>query len=73
MKNIEDNVVPLSLDLDDYEYLPDRQALNKLKKMKELQFITREYIREFAEPFINGQLNGTGVKYRAGNCPNSIN
>jgi len=55
-------VVPLSLDLDDYEYLPDRQALNKFKKMKELQFITREYIREFAEPFINGQLNGTGVK-----------
>jgi len=55
-------MVPLSLNLEDYEYLPDRQALNKLQKMRELQFITRDYIREFAEPYINGQLNGTGVK-----------
>ncbi len=62
MKDIWDGVVPLSLNLEDYEYLPDRLALNKLQKMKELQLITRDYIREFAEPYINGQLNGTGVK-----------
>lgn len=62
MKENWEAAIPLSLELKDYEYPPDRLALTKLKKMGDLQAVIRDYIREFAEPYINGQLNGTGVK-----------
>jgi Zn-dependent protease with chaperone function len=53
----------------DYEYLPDTQARKELDKFVELKAITKKFLSEVAEPWLNSELSGTSVKVSKNQFP----
>lgn len=54
--------VPINLTLSDYEYPPDREALEQLRSTRGISQAVKEHIKNVAEPSLNGFLNGQGLK-----------
>jgi len=53
---------PLNLDVFDYEYYPDRIAIQELNNYIDLKILSEKFISNIAEPWLNALLTGSCIK-----------
>lgn len=54
--------IPPQLEAADYEYPADRTALQALKTLKPVEYATRFFLHQFAEPWLKSKLFGHGIR-----------
>lgn len=65
----QQRIRPRTLVKEQYEYPPDRMALQALSTLKPVEYLCRFFIRQFAEPWLQSQLFGRAVKVSAKQMP----